>query len=91
MQIDRERLAHVLAKALTGGGLSGPKSIDHTAIVKVLSDIEAQGFAIVPHDPTEAMQEAGSRAISDWMERKAEDAVACWRAMVDAAEGVSHG
>lgn len=47
MQIDRERLAHVLAKALTGGGLSGPKSIDHTAIAKVLSDIEAQGFVII--------------------------------------------
>lgn len=51
MQIDRERLAHVLAKALTGGGLSRPKSIDHTAIIKVLADIEAQGFVLTQVKP----------------------------------------
>lgn len=66
MQIDRERLAHVLAKALTGGGLSRPKSIDHTAIIKVLADIEAQGFVIVPREPAEAMIEAACRTHCDY-------------------------
>lgn len=93
MQIDRERLAHVLAKTLTGGGLSGPKSIDHTAIVKVLGDIETQGFVIVPRTPSENMQLHGRDAISDRISRKdddmtitAEDAAACWRAMIGAVQ-----
>lgn len=62
MQIDRERLARVCAKALTGGSLSSPKSIDHAAVTAVLADIAAQGFVIVPREPTEAMQDAGLEA-----------------------------
>lgn len=58
MPIDRERLARVCAKALTGGSLSSPKSIDHAAVTAVLADIAAQGFVIVPREPTEAMVEA---------------------------------
>lgn len=92
MRIDRERLALNIPIALRLQGIDTDTRIgeladgERLAVVRaVLGDIEAQGFAIVPHDPTEAMQEAGSRAISDWMERKAEDAAACWRAMIDAA------
>ena len=92
MQIDRERLARVCAKALTGGSLSSPKSIDHAAVTAVLADIAAQGFVIVPRQPSENMQLHGRDAISDRISRKdddatiwAEDAAACWQAMIDAA------
>ena len=106
MQIDRERLAHVLAKALTGGGLSRPKSIDHTAIIKVLADIEAQGFVIVPREPAEAMIEAACRThcdyfggvgwwdtglIADTKPKAIEAMQAAYAAMSDAGKGEGNG
>ena len=50
MAVDRERLA----RAITGHS-AFPKLI----IEAILADVHAQGYVIVPREPTEAMLEAG--------------------------------
>lgn len=62
----------------------------------ILADIATQGFIIVPREPSENMQLHGRDAISNRISRKdddatiwAEDAAACWQAMIGAAKGES--
>lgn len=99
MQIDRERLALNIPIALRLQGIDTDTRIgeltgdERLAVVRaVLGDIEAQGFVIVPRVPSENTQLHGRDAISDRISRKdddvtitAEDAAACWHAMIDAA------
>lgn len=98
MQIDRERLALNIPIALRLQGIDTDTRIgeltgdERMAVVRaVLGDIEAQGFVIVPRAPSENTQLHGRDAISDRINRKdddvmitADDAAACWRAMIDA-------
>lgn len=93
--IDRERLVSVILNSdFMMGGLIRVRGIYRFIAKAVLADIEAQGFVIVPREPSENMQLHGRDAISDRISRKdddatiwAEDAAACWQAMIDAAKG----
>lgn len=97
MQIDRERLVLVCAGALTGSAASA-KLIDRRAVDAILADIEAQGFVVVPREPTEAMVRSGGAAFdhpslymggsSETGKRKAR---AIWSAMIGAGKGRDDG
>lgn len=100
MQIDRERLALALVNSdREMAGLPPVESRETISnsdgycinADAILADIEAQGFVVVPRAPSENTQLHGRDAISDRINRKdddvtitAEDAAACWRAMIDA-------
>lgn len=62
MSLDRERLAAVGCDSFSGDVplLNWPHCIN-----AILADIAAQGYAIVPVEPTEAMLEAGAQQASD--------------------------
>ena len=104
MQIDRERLATVMFDcddSQSGdciGDLIDMKwdslAVCRTAVSAVLADIEAQGFVVVPREPTEAMVRSGGAAFdypslymggsSETGKRKARS---IWSAMIDAGMG----
>lgn len=101
MTLDRERLA--LALVNSDREMAGLPTVESRETISnsdgycinadaILAEIEAQGFAVVPREPSENTQLHGRDAISDRLNRKdddmtitAEDAAACWRAMIDAA------
>lgn len=101
MQVDRERLALAVVNVFReNAGFTPIASVTEVigrdtyraGVDAILADIEAQGFVIVPRAPCENTQLHGRDAISDQINRKdddvtitAEDAAACWRAMIDAA------
>lgn len=86
MQIDRERLALIVACAAVGPEAVNPHHSDKLAVDAILADIEAQGFVLVPKEPTLDMCADG---MEPWGEAEdAHDAVtAIWSAMIDAAKG----
>jgi len=97
MQIDREKLARALWMATTGESRADKYEIlmpiyhrfYHRHITAILADIEAQGFVIVPREPTEAMiiaciNECGPIGGTCLSETDARDN---WSTMIDAAKG----
>lgn len=99
MQINRERLVLVCAGALTGSAASA-KLIDRRAVDAILADIEAQGFVVVPREPTLDMLQAGRDAvlrtrrygvsgmsIEAQIRNECVREAAAWSAMIDAGKG----
>jgi len=102
MQIDQEKLARALQQSWDDGmaiAMALPP-IDFTEMEgeyltdAILADIEAQGFVVVPREPTEMMVRSGGAAFdhpslymggsSETGKRKAKS---IWSAMIDAGKG----
>lgn len=90
MQIDRERLAlAILNSDRVAGGWPRIETRTHVPhsegylrnVDDLLADIAAQGFVIVPCEPTQVMLDAVCRDAED-DERMRED----WRTMIDAGK-----
>lgn len=109
MQIDRKRLAHAVYDAddpisgdPIGALIDSDKPDDVCAIVvsTILADIEAQGFVVVPREPTLDMLQAGRDAvlrtrrygvsgmsIEAQIRNECVREAAAWSAMIDAGKG----
>lgn len=96
MQIDRERLARALCLANSGPFIfmdeRGKEAI-RREVDWVLDDIAAQGFVIVPREPTEAMICAGIAERHDQPVPEAWSMATenIWRAMIEAGKDHTNG